>query len=124
MGECVKNLHKYPNNSAFTTHQSIYVSQSYKTKVSLSSLSMTSSLSEPGPNWTPILSLNDLPLGIRKEIFYDGYEILLFWYKKSVYAISSRSPAEGAYSEGFIKAVFTQDDCIKCPSTGTSFSLN
>lgn len=34
-----------------------------------------------------------------------------------------RSPAEGAYSEGFANAKFTQDFCIECPSTGTLFSL-
>jgi nitrite reductase/ring-hydroxylating ferredoxin subunit len=34
-----------------------------------------------------------------------------------------RSPAEGAYSEGFANAKFTQDYCIECPSTGTLFSL-
>lgn len=36
---------------------------------------------------------------------------------------SSRSPAEGAYSEGFANAKFTQDYCIECPSTGSLFSL-
>lgn len=34
-----------------------------------------------------------------------------------------RSPAEGAYSEGFKNAKFTQDYCIECPSTGSLFSL-
>ena len=34
-----------------------------------------------------------------------------------------RSPAEGAYSEGFKNAKFTQDYSIECPSTGTLFSL-
>lgn len=36
---------------------------------------------------------------------------------------SARSPAEGAYSEGFANAKFTQDYCIECPSTGSLFSL-
>jgi nitrite reductase/ring-hydroxylating ferredoxin subunit len=40
-----------------------------------------------------------------------------------MYAIEARSPAEGAYSEGFIKAKFTQDFGIECPSTGSVFSL-
>ena len=35
----------------------------------------------------------------------------------------ARSPAEGAYSEGFIKAKFTQDFGIECPATGSVFSL-
>jgi nitrite reductase/ring-hydroxylating ferredoxin subunit len=34
-----------------------------------------------------------------------------------------RSPAEGAYSEGFIRSKFTQDFCIECPTTGSLFSL-
>jgi hypothetical protein len=32
----------------------------------------------------------------------------MFWYRNEIYAIEARSPAEGAYSEGFIKAKFTQ----------------
>lgn len=38
----------------------------------------------------------------------DGRQVLMFWYRNQMYAIESRSPAEGAYSEGFIKAKFTQ----------------
>ncbi|KAF8062044.1 OVA1 [Scenedesmus sp. PABB004] len=47
----------------------------------------------------------------------------MFWYRNAIYAIEARSPAEGAYSEGFIKAKFTQDYCIECPATGSLFSL-
>lgn len=65
----------------------------------------------------------DLPKGVRKEVRVEGKSILLFWYRNQIYAIESRSPAEGAYSEGFIRAKFTQDYCIECPSTGTLFSL-
>ena len=43
--------------------------------------------------------------------------------KKQVYAIEARSPAEGAYSEGFADAKLTQDFCIECPTTKTLFSL-
>lgn len=37
----------------------------------------------------------------------------MFWYRNEIYAIEARSPAEGAYSEGFIRAKFTQvrDSC-------------
>jgi nitrite reductase/ring-hydroxylating ferredoxin subunit len=49
--------------------------------------------------------------------------VLLFWYRNQIYAIAARSPAEGAYSEGFIKAKFTQDYGIICPQTGSVFSL-
>lgn len=53
----------------------------------------------------------------------EGKSVLLFWYRNQIYAIEARSPAEGAYSEGFIRAKFTQDYAIECPSTGTLFSL-
>lgn len=76
--------------------------------------------------------------GVRKEVKVDGLLILIFWYRNQIYAIegrwvftvvpslriffpqhpvsrssnhnvrTSRSPAEGAYSEGFIRAKFTQ----------------
>jgi len=73
--------------------------------------------------WVKTIKLEDLPKGERKEIRKENLNVLLFWYKGNVCAIDPRSPAEGAYSEGFLKATFTQDDCIKCPSTGTLFSL-
>jgi len=40
-----------------------------------------------------------------------------------VYAIEPRSPASGAYSEGFLGARLTQDGCIECPQTQTTFEL-
>lgn len=46
--------------------------------------------------------------GVRKELAVDGRDILMFWYRNQIYAIEARSPAEGAYSEGFIRAKFTQ----------------
>lgn len=49
--------------------------------------------------------------------------MLLFWYRNQIYAIEARSPAEGAYSEGFADAKLTQDYCIECPTTKTLFSL-
>lgn len=47
----------------------------------------------------------------------------MFWYRDNVFAIESRSPAEGAYSEGFEKARLTQDACIECPTTKSKFDL-
>jgi hypothetical protein len=38
----------------------------------------------------------------------EGRQVLMFWYRNEIYAIEARSPAEGAYSEGFIRAKFTQ----------------
>lgn len=37
-----------------------------------------------------------------------GKSALLFWYRDAVYAVEPRSPAEGAYSEGFLEARLTQ----------------
>jgi hypothetical protein len=45
---------------------------------------------------------------VRKEFDVNGLSVLVFWYRNQLYAIESRSPAEGAYAEGFIKAKFTQ----------------
>ena len=53
----------------------------------------------------------------------DGIAVLLFWYKSAIFAVENRSPAEGAYSEGFASARLTQDACIECPSTKSLFSL-
>jgi len=76
------------------------------------------------PDWVPVCLPEDLPKGVRKEVSVDGQQVLLFWYRNQIYCIQARSPAEGAYSEGFVKAKFTQDYCIECPSTGSLFSLN
>lgn len=56
-------------------------------------------------------------------IIQDRETILLLWYKDSVYAIENRSPAEGAYSEGLLNAKLTQDGCIVCPSTDSTYDL-
>lgn len=34
-----------------------------------------------------------------------------------------RSPAEGAYSEGFISSKLNQEYCIVCPGTGSTFNF-
>lgn len=73
--------------------------------------------------WVPVCLPEELPKGVRKEVEVNGRPVLLFWYRNQVYAIEGRSPAEGAYSEGFITAKFTQDYCIECPATGSLFSL-
>ncbi|KXZ49566.1 hypothetical protein GPECTOR_20g421 [Gonium pectorale] len=79
--------------------------------------------SEQSDNWVPVCRPEDLPKGVRKEVEVDGRQVLLFWYRNQICCIEARSPAEGAYSEGFIKAKFTQDYAIECPSTGSLFSL-
>lgn len=74
-------------------------------------------------NFIPVLRPEDLPKGARKEVRAQDTEVLLFWYRNDVFAIEARSPAEGAYSEGFINSKFTQDYGIECPSTKSVFSL-
>ncbi|CAI5976145.1 unnamed protein product [Closterium sp. NIES-65] len=74
-------------------------------------------------NWVPVIPMEALPKGERRLIRQDGQEILLFWYRNEIYAVENISPAEGAYSEGFLNARFTQDGCIVCPSTDTTFDL-
>jgi nitrite reductase/ring-hydroxylating ferredoxin subunit len=69
------------------------------------------------------MPVESLPKGVRKEVRIGGLNILLFWYRNEICAIETRSPAEGAYSEGFIKAMLNQNYQIECPSTGTLFSL-
>ncbi|KAI9082956.1 hypothetical protein K1719_035099 [Acacia pycnantha] len=74
-------------------------------------------------NWIPVVPLAALPRGERRVIIQDGETILLLWYKNQVYAIENRSPAEGAYSEGLLNAKLTQDGCVVCPTTDSTFDL-
>ncbi|XP_047975636.1 uncharacterized protein LOC125218080 [Salvia hispanica] len=78
---------------------------------------------EDGKNWVPVVPLAALPKGERRVIIQDGETILLLWYKNDVFAIENRSPAEGAYSEGLLNAKLTQDGCIICPTTDSTFNL-
>ncbi|KAI3417438.1 Rieske domain-containing protein [Psidium guajava] len=82
-----------------------------------------SSSSSSSDNWVPVVPLAALPRGERRVIIQDGETILLLWYKDQVFAIENRSPAEGAYSEGLINAKLTQDGCIVCPTTDSTFDL-
>eukprot|EP00798_Chlamydomonas_sp_ICE-L_P011476 gene11476-34192_t len=82
-----------------------------------------SAASSSNDAWVPVCAPEDLPKGARKEFDIDGRQIIVFWYRNQIYAIQSRSPAEGAYSPGFMTAKFTQDYAIECPGTGSLFSL-
>lgn len=86
-------------------------------------VALASSAQEDAGDWIPVCLPEELPKGVRKEVEVDGRQVLLFWYRSQIFCIEARSPAEGAYSEGFIRAKFTQDFCIECPSTGSLFSL-
>lgn len=78
---------------------------------------------DDGKNWVPVVPLSALPKGERRVIIQDGETILLLWYKDDVFAIENRSPAEGAYTEGLLNAKLTQDGCIVCPTTDSTFDL-
>ncbi|EHA8587046.1 hypothetical protein COCNU_scaffold001336G000090 [Cocos nucifera] len=78
---------------------------------------------DDGKNWVPVVPLAALPKGERRVIIQDGETILLLWYKDEIFAIENRSPAEGAYSEGLLNAKLTQDGCIICPTTDSTFDL-
>ncbi|KAL8121087.1 uncharacterized protein LOC141725036 [Apium graveolens] len=93
------------------------------TQVSVSEDSGGSSVSDDGKNWIPVVPLAALPKGERRVIIQNDESILLLWYKDQVLAIENRSPAEGAYTEGLLNAKLTQDGCIVCPSTDSTFDL-
>ncbi|KAG2375572.1 hypothetical protein LR48_Vigan442s010800 [Vigna angularis] len=86
-------------------------------------VSVAEESSASGDNWVPVVPLAALPRGERRVIIQDGETILLLWYKDQVFAIENRSPAEGAYTEGLLNAKLTQDGCIVCPSTDSTFDL-
>jgi len=73
--------------------------------------------------FVPVLSAAELPIGERMVVDVEDFSVMLFWYRKELFAIESRSPAEGAYSEGFISARLTQDGCVECPATDSLFDL-
>ncbi|KAF3648462.1 hypothetical protein BC332_10916 [Capsicum chinense] len=93
------------------------------TEISVAEGSSASSGGDGKLNWVPVVPLSALPKGERRVIIQDGETILLLWYKDDVFAIENRSPAEGAYSEGLLNAKLTQDGCIVCPTTDSTFYL-
>ncbi|PIN22338.1 hypothetical protein CDL12_04938 [Handroanthus impetiginosus] len=112
------------------SHNRVRVVTCKATEVSPPSSSSSSSsppppsvAAEDGKNWVPVVPLAALPKGERRVIIQDGETILLLWYKDDVFAIENRSPAEGAYSEGLLNAKLTQDGCIVCPTTDSTFDL-
>ncbi|KAL3638650.1 hypothetical protein CASFOL_016557 [Castilleja foliolosa] len=122
-------LHKPPQHQLLSSfkipltlsHTRVRVTKCQATEVSPPSSS--SAAAGDGKNWVPVVPLSALPKGERRVIIQDGETVLLLWYKDSVLAIENRSPAEGAYSEGLLNAKLTQDGCIVCPSTDSTFDL-
>ncbi|XP_075519040.1 uncharacterized protein LOC142552975 [Primulina tabacum] len=106
-----------------TSHRSVDIITCKATEVSQPSSLASASSGEDGKNWVPVVPLSALPKGERRVIIQDNETILLLWYKDDVFAIENRSPAEGAYSEGLLNAKLTQDGCIVCPTTDSTFDL-
>lgn len=75
------------------------------------------------PSFVPVFSVEDLPKGERREVLVDGKQIVVFWYRNELFACEARSPAEGAFSTGFLTADFRENYGIVCPGTDTVFSL-
>ncbi|CAK0784183.1 hypothetical protein CVIRNUC_007387 [Coccomyxa viridis] len=74
-------------------------------------------------NWVPVCKPEEVPKGYRFEAKAAGVDVLLLWYRNQMYAIEQRSPAAGAYSEGFVNSKLTQEYEIECPDTKSKFSL-
>jgi len=79
--------------------------------------------SDMDPSFVPVLSREELPKGERREVLVDGKQIVVFWYRSELFACEARSPAEGAFSTGFLTADFTENYGIVCPGTDSVFSL-
>ncbi|CAI9754283.1 unnamed protein product [Fraxinus pennsylvanica] len=127
-------LHHHLSPLIFTKPTATTISAHRRIIVTCKATDVSSSSSpvakeEPGPlsagntNWVPVVPLAALPKGERRVIIQDDETILLLWYKDDVFAIENRSPAEGAYSEGLLNAKLTQDGCIVCPTTDSTFDL-
>ncbi|KAK2967701.1 hypothetical protein RJ640_027741 [Escallonia rubra] len=112
------------NNPSLTRKISLPPSQPRRIACKATEVSVAEEFSaSDGKNWVPVVPLAALPKGERRVIIQDGETILLLWYKNEVYAIENRSPAEGAYSEGLLNAKLTQDGCVVCPTTDSTFDL-
>lgn len=100
----------------------LLTSMSVHRKVSSMAMATTTGEKEAdGYSFAALLS--EIPKGTRKLVSVNGASILIFWYRNELFAIENRSPAEGAYNQGFEQSRFTQDYGILCPSTETEFSL-
>lgn len=100
----------------------MYCSSGGDTVVSTKAAQMEEEEKE-GMSWVGVIPVSALPKGERRLVRQDGQDVLLLWYKGEVIAIENTSPAEGAYNEGFVNAKLTQDGCIVCPSTDSTFDL-
>lgn len=83
----------------------------------------TAETTDLDPSYISVLTREQLPKGERREVIVDGKQIVVFWYRNELFACEARSPAEGAFSTGFLTANFTEDYGIICPGTDTVFSL-
>lgn len=84
-----------------------------KTSTRCAAADATSSTAEISDYWIPVIPVEALPRGERRLVRQNGETILLLWYRNEIYAIESTSPAEGAYSEGFLNAKLTQASTLE-----------
>mmetsp|Transcript_34655 Transcript_34655/g.48041 ORF Transcript_34655/g.48041 Transcript_34655/m.48041 type:complete len:302 (+) Transcript_34655:81-986(+) len=113
------------HHCSFTTTRSLKIQALRARNVSSRSIVQVSAeaQSEVG-EFEPILKLEELPKGSREiRETSNGKSVLFFWYRNEICAIESRSPAEGAYSFGFLTSRLTQEGGVECPGTGTVFNL-
>ncbi|CAA0837671.1 Rieske (2Fe-2S) domain-containing protein [Striga hermonthica] len=113
-------FHPTPNRAGVRV---VKCKAAYVSPPSSSSSAAAPAVGDKGKSWVPVVPLAALPKGERRVIIQDGETVLLLWYKDDVFAIENRSPAEGAYSEGLLNAKLTQDGCIVCPTTDSTFDL-
>jgi len=75
-------------------------------------------------DFVPCLRVATLKKGYRDTVnLANGKQALIFWWKNEIVAIESRSPAEGAFSTGFMDSRLSQDECIECPATSSKFNF-
>ncbi|XP_050219865.1 uncharacterized protein LOC126670228 [Mercurialis annua] len=113
----------FPKKCQFATLSTPKLASPPRIACKAAEVSVSEQSPSSGENWVPVVPLAALPKGERRVIIQDGETILLLWYKDQVFAVENRSPAEGAYSEGFLNAKLTQDGCIVCPTTDSTFDL-
>jgi 3-phenylpropionate/trans-cinnamate dioxygenase ferredoxin subunit len=69
--------------------------------------------------WTRVCSLDELPAGSRKTLYFQSEQVLLLNVDGTVYAIEARCPhASGPLAEGTIEGTV-----LTCPSHGSRFDL-
>jgi 3-phenylpropionate/trans-cinnamate dioxygenase ferredoxin subunit len=76
-------------------------------------------LTERRNGWARVASLEDLPAGSSKKVYFEGEQVALFNVDGKVYALDDRcSHANASLSEGALDG-----GCVVCPGHGSRFDL-